>query len=451
MGRRNDDVPITLGARPLGEVIRFVQEIVTDAEAWGPDVAAEHRWVLEEAQARDPEAGEKTQELVLKVFDRYGVEVKGMDKRRAAFEVYKAAWGLDLLEELYRDRTVDEIRVDRPDMVTVQRQGKNEFVPARFKDEEHIRNIAARLLSHDRGVALTASTPTAESVLKDGSRLTATCPPVTDHWTLVLRKHNTFEMTPENLIRAGTLDEPLLELLATLVRGRANIMISGGIGSGKTSLLRFLVGYLPESLRIVTLENDRELRLGERYPGRSVVEMEEHPEIGMKMDRLFRTVLRYTPDVIIAGEVRGRGEATEAVKACTRGHDGSMATIHFSSPEEAVTGFGKMMLEEGLNLPIDIAVSWVAEAFDVVVQMFADTTRGIKKITRVTEIGEEGGAVSYRDLAVWQPSAHDFFEGRWAFPHTPGQRLLAKMHRYGVPQSELKQFHKRQQERRAAV
>lgn len=434
------DLLVHLGRKSLYEATRFVQEMVTDATAWGPDQVAEHQRILEEAQAGAPDAVAEAKDLVYRILKQYAVEIEDMTREEAAYRIYAYAWGLDVLEDLYHDPEVDEIRVDRPDKVTIQRRGRNEDVPVKFKDEEHVKKIVSRLFIHDRGVALTASTPAAESIRKDGTRVTATCPPVTQTWTFVLRKHDTFEMTPDNLIRAGTLNGELLDLLALLVRGRANIMISGGIGSGKTSLLRFLLKYLPERLRVVTLENDRELRLSEHYPERSVVEMEEHPEMGYNMERLFRTVLRYTADVIIVGEVRGRGEATEAVKACTRGHDGSMVTIHFSSPEEAVGGYGKMMLEEGLNLPIDIAVTWVTQAFDVIVQMFADTTKGIKKIIQVTEICVEGSQIEYRDLALWQPHSEDFFDGKWVFPNLPSPKLAHKMNRYGVPSAEIKKL-----------
>lgn len=421
-----------VGVRSFADICRFVQEIVTDPFAWGEDGAAAHRSLLERAQAGDPAAVQKAEELVAEILRRYGAGVEGMDTETAAHRIYAVSWGLDVLEDLYRDPEVDEIQVNRYNQVFVVRRGKNERCACSFENEEHVKRVIARLLLHDRGVALTSSTPAVESVRLDGTRITATCPDETPYCTLVLRKHDTFKMTPENLYRAGTLNKELLDVLARLVQGRANILISGGTGSGKTSLLRFLVRYLPEELRIVTLETDRELRLAQFYPERNIVEFAEHREIGRSMREQFRTTLRYSPDVIIVGEIRGKGEAVEAIKACTRGHSGSMATIHFSSPEEAVEGAAKMMLEEGLNLPLELAVTWVAQAFNVVVQMFSDSTRGIKKITRVVEVWPEKEGVGYRDLAVWEPSHSDYFTGRWVFPNLPSERLLRRMEQYGV-------------------
>ncbi|OIQ08720.1 type IV secretion system protein VirB11 [Moorella thermoacetica] len=420
-----------LGKRTLQEATKFVQDIITNSEVWGEE-AFRHKEILEDAQAGLPGAIEKARELIKEILDKYQVEVEGMTREQLAREIFSYAWGLDVLEEAYYDPEVDEIRVNGPSAVFIQKRGKNVKTGIKFKDAEHVKKIIARLLFHDRGVALTASTPIVESIRKDGTRLTATCPPVTREWTMVLRKHDTFQMTPENLIRAGTLNQELLDLLITMVRGRANILISGGVGSGKTSLMRFLISYIHEILRIVTLETDVELRLCEHYCGRDIIELEEHADLNCDMKKLFRTTLRYSPDIIMVGEIRGMGEAVEAIKACTRGLHGSMATIHFGSPYEAVTGCAKMMLEEGLNLPLEIAETWVADAFDVIIQMFADSTRGIKKIVQVTEVWPEKRGVNFHDLVVWRPSKYDYFEGEWEFVNPPSERLQEKLFKYGV-------------------
>lgn len=424
-----------IGRKSLFEATKFIQEIITDSAVWGPDVTASRQQLLENAQAGDQTAIAKGKDMVMELLTDYGVEVEDHSIREAAEKIFAYAWGLDVLEQYYWDPEVDEIRVNSPTSIFIQRRGRNEKVDTRFRDEEHVKKIASRLFIHDRGVALTASTPVVESIRADGTRVTATCPPATRDWTMVLRKHGTFKMTRENLIKGQTLNEELFDLLSYLVRGRANILFSGGTGTGKTSLVRFLLGLVDERLRIVTLENDMELRLKEAYPARDIVEMEEHLELGLTMSRQFRTILRYSPDIIIVGEIRGRGEAVEAVKACTRGHDGSMATIHFGSPVDAVEGFGKMMLEEGLNLPLDVANLWVAQAFNIVVQMFTDTRRGIKKITSVTEIKTSGHQIEYIDLALWQPdkNENDYFKGRWVFPNDPSPELTARMARYFQP------------------
>jgi pilus assembly protein CpaF len=426
---------VKIGKKHIYEATQFVQEIITDAETYGYDTVNERQKLLEMAQAGDKSATAKVKTIIAEILDCYSVNVEGYTKEEAVAEIFSYAWGLDILEDFYNDEEIDEIRVNSPDQVFIQRRGKNERTKVKFKDEEHVKKIASRLFVHDRGVALTSSTPVVESVRLDGVRVTATYPPATTCCTFVLRKKN-FVPSAQNLIKSETLDNKLLDLLSFLVNGRANILISGGTGTGKTTLLRFLVNYMNENLRIVTLETDCELELRDVYPDRDIVEMEEHTEIGLTMKKQFRTTLRYSPDVIIVGEIRGMGEAVEAVKACTRGHNGSMATIHFGSPEEAIEGCGRMMLEEGLNLPLDVAQMWVASAFDIVIQMFADSRRGIKKITRVTEVRNENNKIKYRDIAVWEPSGSDYFKGRWIYPNSISDELLKRMARFN-PRQDL--------------
>ncbi|MBO8160680.1 MAG: CpaF family protein [Thermosipho sp. (in: Bacteria)] len=424
-----------IGKRHLFEATKFVQDIITDPDAFGQDIAAEHQQILDAAQAGDVRAIKITQKIIANILSNYGVEVDGYTMEELAYNIYSYAWGLDVIEDYYWDDEIDEIRVNSPKDVFVQRRGKNERVNVQFKDEEHVKKILSRLFIHDRGVSLTSSTPVVESIRLDGTRVTATCPPATSSHTFVLRK-KTFVPTAQKLIEAETVSPQLLDLLAYLVNGRANILISGGTGTGKTTFLRFLVRYMDERLRIVTLESDRELELRDIYPDRDIVEMEEHPEIGLTMDKQFRTVLRYSPDVILVGEFRGRGEATNAVKACVRGHNGSMATAHFGSPQEAIEGTAKMMLEEGLNLPLDVAQLWVASAFQIVIQMFSDSRRGIKKVTKVTEVSTRFNKVHYTDLAVWVPSSDDFFKGHWEFPNPISTKLLDHMAQFN-PDPEL--------------
>jgi len=392
---------------------------------------AKNQRMFDAAQSGDKEAINTAKIMIEELLREYAIEVEGYTLEQAAKEIYAYNWGLDILEEYYWDPEIDEIRVNSPTQIFIQRKGKNEKINASLKDEEHVKKILSRLFIHDRVKALTRSSPVIESMRVDGTRITATCPPATNCCTLVLRKHGTFNMARENIIKAQTANEKILDLIEYLVMGRTNILISGGTGTGKTTLLRYLAGFLHQNLRIVTLETDREILLSNTYPERDIVEMEEHKDLDFTLSEAFRTILRYSPDVIIVGEIRGKGEAIEAVKACVRGHDGSMATVHFGTPEEAIEGCGKMMLEEGLNLPLDIANLWVANAFQIVIQMFADTTKGIKKITHVTEVCvTDSKEIQFKHLAVWRQKGNDFFDGEWLFPHEISPQLKKRMDKY---------------------
>lgn len=384
-----------------------------------------------------PGAREQAVRIVLETLVQHGAEVEGMALEEAAEEIYSYAWGLGPLEPLYRDPSVNEIRVNAPDRVYVLRNVRNERVDVRFRDDEHVMKIVTRITMHDRGVALNRSSPTIESMRKDGTRITATCPPVTEHVTLVLRKPFPRVVTPGEMERLGTLDAKVWRVLETLVRGRANVLISGGTGSGKTTLLRTLFAASAPSARTVVLETDRELFLAKLFPERDIIEMEEHPETGRTLGSLFKVVLRYSPNIFIVGEFRGADEAREAVRACLRGHDGSMATAHFGSPREAVEGVAKLLVEGGLNVPLRVAASLVASAYHVVVQMFGDSTRGRILLESVTEIWPEGQAVGYRDLVRWRPRGDDYLEGEWEVCGRPTRRLVERLLRY-LPASEVR-------------
>lgn len=419
-----------VGRVDIKQATRIVQEIIQESSELGEEEALRNKEILENAMAGVPGADKRAIEAVASVLERLGAEVEDMSIRQAAYEIYKYAWGLGPIEELYREPSVNEIRINAPDRVYVLRNVRNERVNVRFRDDEHVMKIVTRITLHDRGVALNRSSPTIESMRKDGTRIAATCPPVTEHVTLVLRKPFSRVVTPAELMELGTLDEKTWRVLETLVAGRANTIIAGGTGSGKTTLLRTLFSATPPNARAVVLETDRELFLAKMFPDRDIIEMEEHPEAGRSLGDLFKIILRYSPNIIIVGEFRAAGEAKEAVRACIRGHDGSLATAHFGSPREAIEGTARLLLEEGLNLPLDVAVSLVASAYHVVVQMFGDTTKGVIKVESVTEVCPDGSRVEYRDLIRWTPKGDDYLEGEWKVCCSPSPRLLERLGRY---------------------
>lgn len=409
-----------------------MQDRILDPESLGEEEAARNRRVAEDAMAGVPGARVQAIKMVEGFLAGRGVEIEGMDLPRAAYEIYRELWGLGPLEEAYRDPAVNEIQVNAPDQVFVLRDLKLERLEdVRFRDDDHVLNLVARMVMHDRGVSLNRSSPTIESMRKDGTRITATCPPVSEHVTLVMRKHTPRVVTFEEMIERGVIDEKCRDLLRLLVRGRANMAVIGGVGSGKTTMVRTFFGETDPRARTVVLETDRELFLSKNYPGRNIVELEEHPEVGRTLKDLFRVVLRYTPTIIIVGEFRGEGEATEAVRACERGHDSSMTTAHFNSPQEFVSGTARMLIREGYNLPEKAAMKLVATAFNVVVKMRGDATRGVIKLESITEL-LPGNPVQYRELLRWVPSGWDYYEGDWKLFEKPSERLLHRLFVYGV-------------------
>jgi pilus assembly protein CpaF len=427
--------PQRIGKLDIKKATKFVQETIQDSSVVGEEEAMKNKEIVEGAMAGARGYRTRAVDAVRKVLEAHGVEVDGMDLNRAAYEIYRYVWGLDVIEEIYRDPSVNEVRVNAPDKVYVLQNLKNKRVPnVRFKDDEHILKIVTRITMHDRGVSLNKSSPTVESVRKDGTRITATCPPVTEHVTLVLRKHIPKALTPEEMIQTGVFDEKVWLILRALVKGRANILVGGGVGSGKTTLVRTLYRETDANARGVCLETDRELFLARNFPERDIVEIEEHPETGRTLASLFRTVLRYSPTFIIVGEYRSGDEAKEAVQACLRGHDGSIATAHFNSPEEAVQGTARLLVGAGVGRDERVTAQMVAAAYNVVIQMFGDPTRGILKLDRVAETYPDATSRSgygVRDLVRWV-HGEDYFDGEWTFPEPPSARLKERLQRYGV-------------------
>ena len=172
-----------LGKKTIKEATQFIQDIITDTEVWNPDEMAENQRLLDATQSGDKDAIKKAKLLILELLSQYGIDVEGYTLEQAAEEIYAYNWGLDILEGYYWDPEVDEIRINSPSQIFIQRKGKNEKLNVRLKDEEHVKKILSRLFIHDRGVALTSSTPVVESMRVDGTRITATCPPATKNCT----------------------------------------------------------------------------------------------------------------------------------------------------------------------------------------------------------------------------------------------------------------------------
>lgn len=419
----------------LFSATKLVQDALSNPGGLTAEERRQHALMLTECMAGAPWAIREVKERIRHILESRHVTVPHHTTEQMVEEIFRYAYGLDILEDLVRDPEVDEIRVNGPDKVFVQRRGRNERVDIRFKDAEHVRKTINKLLLHDN-VSLDLSTQRVESTRRDGIRVTAAIPPFAAAPTVVIRKAESFDATPENLIHTGTVNERLLAMLALLPRGRVNVLISGGTGTGKTTLLRFLFGYLDPRLRAVTLETDFELHLDRHYPDRDIVALAEQPTAGITLKRAFTTVLRLTPDVIIVGEARST-EAEEMLKACLRGHEGSMGTIHASSVPDAIDSMAFMVVDEGKQLPLPFLRLQVARAFNVVVQMFGDSRLGIRRVERLAEVYVQEDRVCFRDLALWRGTSEDYNQGDWEFPDKPTDRLVGKLIKFGVSQAEL--------------
>jgi pilus assembly protein CpaF len=305
------------------------------------------------------------------------------DLERLVEQVVDDAIGLGPLEPLMRDPTVTEVIANGPGSIYVERRGRLAPEPARFRDAEHLRQVIERVVGAG-GRRVDDASPMVDVRLPDGSRVNAVLPPLAlDGPLLTIRRFPAEPMGVADLVELGTLTSGQVDLLAAAVRGRANVVISGGTGTGKTTLLNALAAFVDPAERLVTVEDAAELRLPQE---RNAARLESRPpnvegrgEVTLRA--LVRNALRMRPDRIVVGEVRG-GEALDMLQAMNTGHDGSLTTVHASSPADALRRIETMALMAGLDLPHAAVREQVRAAVDVVVHLVrsADGARAVRWI-----------------------------------------------------------------------
>jgi pilus assembly protein CpaF len=302
------------------------------------------------------------------------------DARRLVSAVVDDTVGMGPLDPLLRDRSVSEVIANGPDRIYTERSGRLVREPVAFRDDEHLRQVVDRVVS-SVGRRVDESSPMVDARLLDGSRVNAVLPPIAlDGPLLTIRKFARSPLAVPDLLASGSITQAQADLLARCVRGRLNIVVSGGTGTGKTTLLNALAGFIDPAERIVTVEDAAELRL----PQPHVARLESRPpnvegrgEVTLRA--LVRNALRMRPDRIVVGEVRG-GEALDMLQAMNTGHDGSLATVHASSPADAVRRIETMALMAGLDLPHVAVREQVAAAVDVIAHLVraADGSRRVR-------------------------------------------------------------------------
>jgi len=331
--------------------------------------------------------------------------ILGASQRAALVQaVVDEALGLGPLESLLRDPSVTEVMVNGPASVFVERDGRLQRADVRFADGAHLLHVIDRILS-PLGRRVDEASPMVDARLPDGSRVNVVIPPLAlDGAVLTIRRFGTRRLSADDLLRLDTVSEGMLALLTAAVRARRNVLVSGGTGSGKTTTLAALAAFIPPAERVVTIEDAAELRLALSH----VVRLESRPPSlegrgAVPIRALVRNALRMRPDRIIVGEVRG-GEALDMLQALTTGHEGSLSTLHASSPADAVRRLQTMALMGDLDLPFRAVSEQVASALDLIVHQarLADGRRRVVEIAAVTP-GPEGAQLE--TLVRWRPLA----------------------------------------------
>ncbi|OGN94358.1 MAG: type II secretion system protein E [Chloroflexi bacterium RBG_13_50_21] len=357
-------------------------------------VAREFNQVAGSPSERDAIVKEK----LSNVYEQTGLKLPESVRMQLFHDILDEMIGFGPIQYLLEDTDVTEVMVNRHNQVYVERSGKLLDTDVKFENDEHVMRIIERIIA-PLGRRVDAESPMVDARLPDGSRVNAVIPPVAiDGPLLTIRKFSKSKYTIDQLIEFESLTRMMADFLRACVMGRLNTIISGGTGSGKTTLLNVLSSLIPETERVVTIEDSAELRLHQDH----VVRMEARPpDIDgrgqVTIRDMVRNCLRMRPDRIIVGECRG-GEALDMLQAMNTGHDGSLTTLHANSPRDALSRLETMVLMAGMELPLKVIRQQIASAVDLVVHQ-SRLKNGPRKVTAISEVaGMEGDTIVMTDI-----------------------------------------------------
>jgi pilus assembly protein CpaF len=319
-------------------------------------------------------------------------------RQQVRYDVLNEFVGYGPIQPLLDDPEVSEVMVNGPHKVYVEKKGQLQKTPVVFESNEHVQRIIDRIVL-PLGRRVDPDSPTVDARLPDGSRVNAVIPPVAiDGPAISIRKFSKEKLAIQQLIEFGTLTPAMAEFLRVCVVSRLNIVISGGTGSGKTTFLNVLSGFIPEDERIVTIEDAAELQLQQDH----IVRLETKPaniegKNAVVVRDLVRNALRMRPDRIVVGECRG-GETLDMLQAMNTGHDGSLTTVHANSPRDTLSRLETMVLMAGVELPIKVVRQQISSAIDLIVQL-SRLKDGSRKVTSITEVaGMEGDTIILTEI-----------------------------------------------------
>ena len=390
---------------------------------------------LYDSSLSDTELEGLVHQRLRELLDEEEVSLSAQEKLLIVRQIGDSVLGLGPLEPFVRDPEVTEIMVNGWDTIYVERAGKLYWTGTKFHDDQQLRRTIDKIVARV-GRRVDESSPYVDARLPDGSRVNAIVPPLAlDGPSLTIRKFAADPYQVEDLVGFGTFTNPVARFLDACVRGRVNILVSGGTGAGKTTTLNVLSSFIPDDERIITIEDAAELRLQQPH----VVRIEARPpniegrgEVTIR--DLVRNALRMRPDRIVVGEVRG-GEALDMLQAMNTGHDGSISTIHANSPRDSLSRLETVTLMSGMDLSARSIREQIASALNLIVHQ-ARLKDGSRRITHVTEIvGMEGDVITLQDVFLFDFAAGVDEEGKFRGSLKPtGLRptFLDKLQEHGI-------------------
>jgi pilus assembly protein CpaF len=391
-----------IGAKGTGEV---KPDVLNDPFAEIKNVAqreAVHELgqALVDGEVPEEELREHVQKAVDVALAEAGTPLSSADRTRLVREITSNILGYGPIEPFLADESITEVMVNSHHTIYVERKGQIEETDVQFASERHLLQVIDRIVAQT-GRRIDEASPMVDARLPDGSRVNAIIPPLAITGpSLTIRKFSKEPLTIDDLVSYGTLSHQAAAFLEACVSGKLNILVSGGTGTGKTTMLNVLSSFIPEKERIVTIEDAAELRLSQKH----VISLEARPaniegKGQITIRDLVRNALRMRPDRIIVGECRG-SEAVDMLQAMNTGHDGSLTTIHANSPRDALARTETLVLTAGFDLPLKAIRDQIASAFDLIIhtQRLVD---GRRRITHITEVARvEGDVITLSDIFV---------------------------------------------------
>lgn len=366
---------------------------------------------FEEHDARDAQAYKEIEQEIRRLADAYldkeVAHYTRADREEIVKEVLDEAFGYGPITPLLNDYDISEVMINGPKQIYVERKGKLQLTKVCFRDDAHLNTVIERILA-PLGRRVDESMPYVDARLPDGSRVNAIIPPLALNGGVVtIRKFSSQLLGINDLIKTGTLTANMAKFIEACVKGRMNIIVSGGTGAGKTSTLNIISSFIPDDERIITIEDSAELDLKQEH----VISLETRPP---NIDRkgevtirdLVRNSLRMRPDRLVVGEVRG-GEALDMLQAMNTGHDGSLTTGHSNSPRDTISRLETMVLMAGMDLPVRAIREQIASAINIIVHQ-SRLQDGTRKITHITEVaGMEGEVITLQDIFIFERTGVD--------------------------------------------